>query len=522
MDSVDVTCWTLCVFGCGVGYSKGGGLSNEKIAAGGLAAAAGFGYTRGPMKAFLPAVLSLFAAAALAQEEVAPAAPAPASEPAPAESSEDEWHPMTEDEENAAKAVLSAALDESFAAAKEKFGADTNRYFVARGVLADREARTVRLDAFATGIRPGAIAEFLLITLNSGHEYESVFQTFALAADIARAFEFLGVPPGLPADFSAYRFWPRGERFEVEAEVDGAPAVPAEGFLMEASTQKPREPAGFLWIGGGWTEGGVSNTVDFSGPGSILPSYNEPVSLFDVPRRAPQNEVYQSCLAGENAPRRAILPTVLTFRPEARPADAPSRVRPVALRLSPEGFSIDGADPVPPAEALKALRAFRTDRAQDAYVSFSWDDAAPLADLRAVAQLLRMVDTEETGIRVDAPPEGFPYYQALLPRDEWRDRAARYSQPCELRLARGEDGAVAATLVAIGEIWKDDALKPDLDVKEFPVANADDFRAKLAEKAPAGMKALLVFVPGALPYGELRPYLDAVRATHPLVQIFVD
>ena len=150
------------------------------------------------MKAFLPAVLSLFAAAALAQEEVAPAAPAPAapapaSEPAPAESSEDEWHPMTEDEENAAKAVLSAALDESFAAAKEKFGADTNRYFVARGVLADREARTVRLDAFATGIRPGAIAEFLLITLNSGHEYESVFQTFALAADIARAFEFLGV-----------------------------------------------------------------------------------------------------------------------------------------------------------------------------------------------------------------------------------------------------------------------------------------------------------------------------------------
>ena len=477
------------------------------------------------MKAPLAASLSLLAAAALAQTAATGSlASAGAPEPAPAEASEGDggWTASTEEEENARKEELSAALDRSFAAAREKYGADTNRYFVARGVLADREARTVRLDAFATGIRPGAIAEFLLITLNSGHEYESVFQTFALAADIARAFEFLGVPPGLPADFAAYRFWPRGERFEVEAEVDGAPAVPAERFLMEASTQKPREPAGFLWIGGGWTEGGVSNTVDFSGPGSILPSYNEPVTLFDVPRRAPQNDVYQSCLSGENVPRRAILPAVLTFRPEPRPADAPLRVRPVALRLSPEGFSIDGAAPVPPAEALKALRAFRTDRAQDAYVSFSWDDAAPLADLRAVAQLLRMVDTEETGIRVDAPPEGFPYYQALLPRDEWRDRAARYSQPCELRLARGEDGSVAATLVAIGEIWKDDALKPDLDVKEFPVANADDFRAQLAEKAPAGMKALLVFAPGALPYGELRPYLDAVRATHPLVQIFVD
>ena len=84
------------------------------------------------------------------------------------------------------------------------------------------------------------------------------------------------------------------------------------------------------------------------------------------------------------------------------------------------------------------------------------------------------------------------------------------------------NGAAAATLVAISEIWKDDSLKPDLDVKEFPVAGPDEFRAKLAEKAPAGMSALLVFVPGDLPYGELRPYLDAVRSTHSLVQIFVD
>jgi len=466
------------------------------------------------MKALLSAALSLLAAASLAQEAVPEAAPASAPD--------GEWRPSTEEEENARKAELSEELDASFAAAREKYGADTNRFFVARGVLADREERTVRLDAFSTGIRPGAIAEFLLITINSGHEYESMFQTFAFAADVARAFEFLGLPPGRPADFAAYRFWPAGERVEVLAEIDGAAPVPAESLLMDSATQKPREPEGLLWIGGEWTAGGASNKVDYAGPGSIIPSYNEAVSLFDVPRRAPQAEVYQSCLAGENAPKGAIRPVVLVFRPEDRPADAPRRVRPVALRLSPDGFSIDGAAPVPPAEALKALRAFHAEHAQDAYVSFSWDDASTLADLRAVAQLLQMVDKEETGIRVDAPAEGFPYYQALLPREEWRDRAARFSQPCELRISQGEDGAAAATLVAIGEIWKDDALKPDLDVKEFPVADAEGFRAALAEKAPPGMKALLVFVPGTLAYGELRPYLDAVRATHPLVQIFVD
>lgn len=468
------------------------------------------------MKAILSAALCLLGAAAFAQEAEEPAAepvaaPADAEDPAAAK-----------EDETALKAALEAALDESFAAAKERFGADTGRWFVARGVLADRESRSVRLDAWTTGVRPGAIVEFLLITLNSGHEYEALFQTSALAADIARAFEFLGLPPGRPVDYASFRFWPSGELVAADVSVDGAEPVPAESLFVDAATKKPRTPEGYLWLGGEWTAGGASNRVDYAGPGSIVPSYNETISLFDVPRRAQQAAVYESCLAGENAAFRAIRPAVFTFRPEERPAGAPRRVRPVALRLAPGGFSIDGADPVLPAEALKLLRAFRADRAQDAFVSFSWDDASTLADLRAVAQLLQMVDREETGIRVDAPAEGFPYYQAFLPRDEWRDRAARYSQPCELRIARGEGGAAAATLVAIGEIWKDDSLKPDLDVKEFPVADPDEFRAKLAEKAPAGMTALIVFVPGDLTYGELRPYLDAVRATHPLVQIFVD
>ena len=461
------------------------------------------------MKALLPAVLSLLAAAAFAQEAAVGAEPAAETEPG---------RPSTEEE---AREIEQARIAAAFPAAKAEH-ADTNRWFVAPGVLADREERTVRVDALTTGLRPGGIAEFLLICFPSRHEYESVFETAAFAADIARAFEFLGIPPGRTVDYPAFRFWPAGELVHVGASVAGAPEVPAEGLLMESSTKEPRTPEGFLWLGGEWTEGGVSNAVDFSGPGSILPSYNERISLFDVPRRARQNEVYQSCLAGTNAPERAWDPVVLVFRPEERPAEFPRRVRDVAVRVSADGFSVDGADPVPPAEAIKALRAFRAERAQDAYVSFSWDDAMTIADLRAVAQLLLMVDKEETGIRVDRPPEGFPFYQAFLPQDAWRDRAARFAQPCELRFARGEDGAASATLVSIAEIWKDDSLKPDLDAKEFPVAGPDDFRAKLAEKAPADMKALLVFVPGDLSYGELRPYLDAVRATHPLVQIFVD
>ena len=393
------------------------------------------------------------------------------------------------------------------------------------------------MDAWSTGIAPGAIAEFLLITANSGHDYEALFQTSAFASDIARAFAFLGVPAGRPVDFPRFRFWSAGERIEAEASVAGGAPAPLESFVMDAATKAPRAPEGLLWIGGTWDEAHATNAVDgVAGPGSIVPSYNETLSLFDVPRRAPQGEVYETRLAGTNAPAEPYAAVRIVFRPERRPAGAPPlRVRDVALRLAPDGFSIDGAAPVPPAEALKALQAMRTDLAQDPYLSFSWDGALSCADVKAAAMLLSMVDSEEHGLRVDCPPEGFPYYKAFLPPDAWRDRAKRFSQPCELRLAvpgptTNESGQVAAagnaapqgTLVAITEHWKDESLTPDLTFEEISVPTPAVFAEALAEKAPPNLPALLVFVPGSLPWSALAPYLDAARATHPIVQIFVD
>ena len=121
------------------------------------------------------------------------------------------------------------------------------------------------------------------------------------------------------------------------------------------------------------------------------------------------------------------------------PSWPPLRVRDVALRLSPDGLSADGSAPLAPAEAAKALSAFRRDGGQDAFVSFSWDVAATLRDIAAAARLLAALEDAEarTGVRIDAPPPGFPFCKAFLPRDEWRDRAKRFSQPCELRFPGG-------------------------------------------------------------------------------------
>ncbi|MBR1608325.1 MAG: hypothetical protein IJ678_01775 [Kiritimatiellae bacterium] len=388
----------------------------------------------------------------------------------------------------------------------------------AKGIEADSETRTVRISAFTTDIAPGAIAEFALVTLNSGHEYEAVFQTAATATDIENALRFAGIPAGKPADRASFRFWPRGERVFATVSLDGAPARPLEDFLADAATGVPFAAEGFVHVGGAPGEGGT-NAVDIAGPGSIVPSYNEPVSLFDVPRLAAQSDVYESVVASSAVAGRAFVPARIEFSAEKRPAPlAPLRVKDVSLEVLADGsLLLDGATNSP-AAAVAALREMRGPSALDPYVSFSWEGAAPLSLVRKAAALLEMLEAPETGVRVDAPPAGFPYYRAFLPQERWRDRAERFSQPCELRF----DAAGAATLVAIAEHWKDDELKPELEIENFAVESPEALPGMLAAHAPPDLRVLLVFAPGSLQWSAVAPYLAAARPTHALVQIFLD
>ena len=430
---------------------------------------------------------------------------------------------LTEEERARGMEALSARIESAYQAAMEAHAGETDRWFVARGVLADRESRTVRVDAITTGIPAGSILEFLVITLNSGHDYESAFQTPAMAADVARAFAFVGLPPGRPIAQPSFRFWSAGERVTASVSVDGAAPLPLDAFAADAKTKEPLPETGFLYVGGAWKEDGTL-TVDSSGPGSVVPTYNEPVTLFDVPRRAPQGVVYETICASSNAPAQPFLPVVVEFRPESRPAEAPRRVRDLALRLvAPALYSLDGAaEPLSAADLVARLQEIRNAK-QDPYVTFSWDGAVSCGDVRTAAQLLQMLDADSgAGIRVDAPPAGFPYYQAFLPRDEWRDRSQRFTQPCELRFTLAEDGTASATLVSITETWPDEALKPELSVEELPDVMPAALPDLLRAKAIPDLKAILVFVPSGLKWSAVAPYLAACADTHPLVQIFVD
>ncbi|MBQ9726291.1 MAG: hypothetical protein IJV65_02160 [Kiritimatiellae bacterium] len=467
------------------------------------------------MKTALLPLSALLAAAALAQE---PAAPDPYLE--------------AEAKKDAAKKALSDRLDADLAA-RAVSCADTNRFFVAKGVLADRVKGTVEVDAFTTGTLPGSICEFYFITLNSGHDYEAVFQTFAFASDLAKAFEFLGVPAGRSADYPEMRFWSAGERVAATASVDGAPPRPLGVFASDAASGATLDAQAFVYVGGTRLADG-SLDVDSQGPGSIVPDYNEPQTLLDIPAKAPQGVVYGKTLVSTNAAFAAFLPAVVTFAPEKREAPlSPRRVADDKATFTGDGFLYAGLRApdcgelltkpgASPADLVKRLSERVRDEKRDVYLSFDWTPAVTLGALKNAATLLQTLDKDETGIRVDAPPAGFPYYQFILPDEEWRDREKRLSQPCELRFAKTEDGAVRATLVAIAEIWDGESLKPTLVPEEIPLASPADLPALLEEKTPRQLPVVLVFAPSSLAWSELAPWLEPVLAGYPGIRLFLD
>lgn len=416
---------------------------------------------------------------------------------------------------------IETRVDDAYRLALQK-NTDSNLVFVARGVRANRTTKTIEIDAHTTGLQNGDISEFYLITLNSGHDYEAFLQTFATANDIRKAFDFLNIPTGRPVDYDSYTFWSRGERIEATVSFDGAPATPLMDYIRNKETGKPYQDSTFVYIGGTKSPTGDALDIDSSGPGSLISCYNEKLTLLDVPRTAVQEEVYEKNVLSTNAPKQPGVPALIVLKPESRPANAPLRVREVDFSLSKNGISLDGADPVSIVEAVKRLNAFHTGDKQDVFLKVRWDDDVSMRDIRSLSRLLEKLDSAGQGIRIDAPPKGFPYAKAFLPRDEWRDRTKRFSQPCELRLETDENGTQTVTLVQITEEWKDEQIKPDLSFAEHTVAKPEDLPRLLEKYAPKDLNVLLVFVPGTLPYGTLRPYLDVSNKTHSLVQIFVD
>lgn len=391
---------------------------------------------------------------------------------------------------------------------------DDARYFVSRGLLADRDARTITLDAFTTGVGPTDIAEFILITENSGHAYEALLTTFAGSDVICQAIEWIGVPRGRSVNYAKLIFWPKGERLQGTVAIGEASAVPLDSLVTDTGTGRPLDTQGFIYTGDRRNEEGAF-IGDAYGPGSVISTYNEPITVMDVPRRAAQSEVYEKYRVSTNFVVQADVWAEIVLRPEPRPEDAPTRVRDVHALFSPDGVATDGGEPEPVRDAVAGWHGLAA-AGHDVYVTLRWDGALTLGRIRDYCRLLDLLDND-AGVRIEPPEPGDPYYRAFLPQEAWREREGRFTQPCELRV-NAEGGA---DVVAIEEVWSDDAIKPALNIETIPAVTPETLPGVLAEKGPR-FPVLLIFAPASLEYARLKPYLGPILESHPNVHLFLD
>jgi hypothetical protein len=421
-----------------------------------------------------------------------------------------------------------------------QYGNDTN-FLVRPGVLADRRARRVVIQAEASPLNAQDPVEFFLIGEGSGKEYESLAVALARPGHVYQALTFIGLTPGRPVAPDQLCFWPKGERVHMSFRLpgrDSTTVVAAEDLVLDSTGRKSLPPAGLVFVGGPITRAEtdsniVAYAVDVGDPGSIASLYNEPITVLDVPRQAAQSEVYgqqivndQVRLPGQqmvevilepegNDDRTRVMDLDLAVALSAATSNA--TLANVTFRLTErtgrkvgENVSFD---------AIRSVLGVLAAGNRDAFVTARFDDALPLRVVRAVcAELLKAED--QRLVRMEPPPAGQLYYKAFLPREDFRNRTERLMQPWELHLA-GASAAPTGTLVQIEEVWKDDQPRPDLKVTDHAVASGADLRARLEQFGP-GLRVILVYAPASLSYGALMRFVSPALTTHPTVHVFLE
>ncbi len=430
-----------------------------------------------------------------------------------------------------------AAMRQRFEEEQAQYAGNTN-VLVLPGVLADREARRVIIQAEATGITGRDTAEFFIIAPHSGNDYEALTSSLATAADIDRGLRFIGLTPGRCVDYARYQFWPKGERVmaRVRRAEDGSPALPLEVLVLSETTGKPLPAVGLVYVQAPteWvaaSEFPDRHPVDADSRGSIAANYNEPFTLFDIPRAAPQSDVYAQQTVNPDYIFQPGQRLEIVMEPE-RP-EGEQRIQDLELTLHATGVATQsladlqfaltnlttGAS-LPMADMNEILHYFtvlcRGDT--DPFVALRIDDHVQVDALKAFCLILASIETDH-GIRLEPPGDAHLYYKAFMPDDSLRDREQRIMQPAELTFSASDDGSVTVSLLEITEHWHDEAIKPALTFKTHPIVSPETLREQLTA-LEEDLPILLAFVPPTLTHGELMRWMTPILATHPTVHVF--
>ncbi len=396
-----------------------------------------------------------------------------------------------------------------------------------RGVAADPVSGEVVVLAEAAGHQANIAVEFALIGSLSDRAYEALALTVATPGDIARAVESAGSAPGRCIGELFSQFWPYGNRFaiscrELPAE-NGAPFKPLSTLLRESDPANPLLPSSQVVFTSGRRERDGAYAADTNMPCSVVSLYNARDTIFDITGICGQSEAYGRIKTAKAVKQGTLIEFKFTpVRPERGTFSAKKSV----VEVLPAGgdfelkLAIDGGVEKGRAEdILKRIKA-EADKGYDIYLGIGFSPDLTVAQAAKAAALFAMLDGK--GLRVDGVGKGALFYQAFLPKEQWRSRQGRNPQPFELHLKRRPDGALERKLAFIEEDWSGEELDPKLSVREYAF---DDWAQLPGLVATAGGKdnkvlALFIFAPADLKLVELQSGIDAVSDRLPLVHIF--
>ena len=282
-------------------------------------------------------------------------------------------------------------------------------------LLASIVVATNSVSITVTSVDPGLDCplEFFVVGPGSDNDYESLFVAEDSVADIDAAFRKAGMPLGSPIAHKECRFWPIGTKVRIEPDL--------WTLVRDSRDEQKRSP---VWTGG-TREADGSAAAATNMPLSVFAFYNcaQSLILFD-------DALEQSVVYGR------FLPAVKIPKGEKR-----------TIKFSWTPGETNGGKHVmtpdfPPEMTVEA--------------------AAKLA--AALAQL----DSPDT--KVNGFKEGQFFYRAFVPRESWRDRKERLTQPYEVRFVEGKPD-----LTVIKEDWSDpDATDPKLEVSKATFESVKD------------------------------------------------
>ena len=253
---------------------------------------------------------------------------------------------------------------------------------------------SVTISVISTDCGIDAPLEFLVVGPDSDNAYESMFMAEDPIADIDAAFKRAGMPLGSPISVTDCKFWPLGTKLTIKPDL--------WTMVRDTRNEVKRVP---VWTGGSRTPDGAA-IASTNMPLALFAFYNLPQSLIQF-----DDSLEQSIAYGRFKPAEKI---------------AKGERRTIKFSWIP-GDTSGGKHAMTP----------------------DFPSTMTVAEAIKLANALAQLDSPDT--KIDGFKDGQFFYRAFIPREAWRDRKERLTQPYEVRFA---DGKPVLTLIT--EDWSNE------------------------------------------------------------------